>query len=571
MSASLRLAAVFVAALLSAPAALASHVIVPDDHPTIGAALAAFADTVYVRDGTYDEDVIITGDALGHFYGLALLPAEAPPYGVIPFPRIQRLRIEASTSSAAVTVRGFRCRGPVEVGAGMNGPATFEACAFDSGLTSGHADPLTLRGCLIRGGVQVQPWSLEMTACTVLGGVDVSWFEGTVTVRDNLIEGPAPYGLRVVDYDGGAALERNTIVGCTVGLLLDGPKYEDRIAGNQVRDCTGDGIRVEWRQAGEGSARLERNQVRRCGGDGLVLERGFYRVLDNTIDSVIGSGIHGSGTVWPQVAGNHVTATGGPGLCLEALVLAVRGNRVTRTGGDGMRLEQADTVESNVVGHCAGDGMAIATGTPNLRLVGNTAYFSSGSGFVLHAPSGAVVERNIGYANGAYGLAAEGAGTTLACDDWFGNLAGPTSGVAPGATDLEVDPAFCDAVHDDVTLASGSPLVAPPGCGRIGALDVGCTSPGGVAPEAASGALRAWPLPARRGVWMAFAPNETPMRLEVFDLAGARRWERAVAVGAGSIVWTGDDEAGHALASGVYFARLTRGGGSETIRIVIAR
>src|SRR5262249_17606221 len=46
-------------------------------------------------------------------------------------------------------------------------------------------------------------------------------------------------------------------------------------------------------------------------------------------------------------------------------------------------------------------------------------------------------------------------------------------GTTPGASDLQVDPLFCDLANNDVRLQSDSPLVGG-GCDTIGARGVGC-------------------------------------------------------------------------------------------------
>src|SRR5439155_17004496 len=77
--------------------------------------------------------------------------------------------------------------------------------------------------------------------------------------------------------------------------------------------------------------------------------------------------------------------------------------------------------------------------------------------------------------NGQWGLSVGGAGpVALACNDWFANKLGAINGVAPGSTDLSVDPLFCEVDSADVRLDSASPLVNVAGCGQIGALGVGC-------------------------------------------------------------------------------------------------
>lgn len=64
------------------------------------------------------------------------------------------------------------------------------------------------------------------------------------------------------------------------------------------------------------------------------------------------------------------------------------------------------------------------------------------------------------------------------------------------------------------------------------------------------------------------------LRLELFDAAGrrVRAWSRTShPTGEGSIVWTGEDERGREVSSGVYFLRLVTGSGSDHRRILLLR
>jgi len=62
----------------------------------------------------------------------------------------------------------------------------------------------------------------------------------------------------------------------------------------------------------------------------------------------------------------------------------------------------------------------------------------------------------------------------LGCNDWFRNGMGAVTGVAESADDLKLDPLFCDYSAGNVSPFANSPLVGRPGCGQIGAKDVGC-------------------------------------------------------------------------------------------------
>jgi hypothetical protein len=141
------------------------------------------------------------------------------------------------------------------------------------------------------------------------------------------------------------------------------------------------------------------------------------------------------------------------------------------------------TVDRNVVGHCGGDGIRLTSPIEyrTTLLMANTAFRNSGAGLVFVVPVAdrqGVLDHNISFENGRYGLEFRGPGTTLlSCNDWFGNVAGAISGAELGATDLSLDPLFCDVAQNDVRLSAGSPLLDAAGCGQIGALGQGCEAP----------------------------------------------------------------------------------------------
>ncbi len=94
-----------------------------------------------------------------------------------------------------------------------------------------------------------------------------------------------------------------------------------------------------------------------------------------------------------------------------------------------------------------------------------------------------------------------------------------------------------------------------------------------------SARLRAWPNPSSAPVQFALAPSATgPLRLEIFDLRGRRLCARMIdaGLGAGSdeeraLSWSGCDEEGEPVPSGVYLARATAGGASTSTKFVLLR
>jgi hypothetical protein len=86
---------------------------------------------------------------------------------------------------------------------------------------------------------------------------------------------------------------------------------------------------------------------------------------------------------------------------------------------------------------------------------------------------------------------------------------------------------------------------------------------------ASRGTLRGAPNPARGTQRLAFArPLAEGGRVEVLDLAGRCRVERALAAGTTSWIWDGHGDDGTRLESGVYFVRVTDGARSAIARVV---
>jgi hypothetical protein len=64
-----------------------------------------------------------------------------------------------------------------------------------------------------------------------------------------------------------------------------------------------------------------------------------------------------------------------------------------------------------------------------------------------------------------------------------------------------------------------------------------------------------------------------PVRVDIIDVTGraVRSWETQGAAGPNRVDWDGTDAAGRAVASGVYWYRVTSGAWSESRRMVLAR
>ncbi|MCK4414807.1 MAG: C10 family peptidase [Candidatus Eisenbacteria sp.] len=181
-----------------------------------------------------------------------------------------------------------------------------------------------------------------------------------------------------------------------------------------------------------------------------------------------------------------------------------------------------------------------------------------------------------------------GSSVTLGCCDLFGNVGGDWTGciAAQAGIDgnLEADPAFCAPAAGDFTLMNTSPCAAehaPPGCGRIGANDVGCDDPAGIETRpaipaqwtlaAASPAAAGGPVAIHFGVP---AGRARDVHLSLFDITGrqvALIYAGSRSPGCYTIQWDGRNRAGMPLRSGVYFARLHSKERSLTRRILLIR
>jgi hypothetical protein len=124
---------------------------------------------------------------------------------------------------------------------------------------------------------------------------------------------------------------------------------------------------------------------------------------------------------------------------------------------------------------------ALRTAGGAVHLEGNTFFRNVSLGgasvhVALRTPSALVsVTRNIFCGD------QEGAGLALpprserACNLYYDNFRGALLAGEPSADELQTNPEFCDFRGLDLTLRHGSPAAGDsPGCGRIGALDVGC-------------------------------------------------------------------------------------------------
>ncbi len=165
-----------------------------------------------------------------------------------------------------------------------------------------------------------------------------------------------------------------------------------------------------------------------------------------------------------------------------------------------------------------------------------------------------------------------GSAPAIACSDVFANAGGNYGGTLADQTgingNISADPLFCDAPGGEYTLDALSPCLPwNNDCHvQMGAYGWGC---GVTAAEETTPAAFAFapphPNPFNPKTTLRFAlPRAAAVDLAIFDVSG-RRVARLVAgdtlpAGQHAIDWEGRDEAGRALPSGVYLARLSAAG-----------
>lgn len=428
-----RLALLVALLLACAPRAHAAVAVVPDDFPTLQAAIESPADTIWVRPGDYPESIY-----LEIYY---LLPGDReklvvegyPGTSVLDRPRLGPITVFGNSDAGPVVFRGVHFTGVTR----FNSPekasieVAIESCAFDVGAAF-VGNQVAVRGSILRGTVEFHHSTGGFTADTLQGGRITVSGEGTMGVAQCVFEGPGDVALDLAVRHMGVGINTSRFRGYTRAIAGYVEDYSLWIADNRFEDC---GTAIDVTLLSQNY--VLRNEVLRC-GSGIILAADYHiRLLENRVQECTGVGILAT------------LATG-----------------------------QADLFR-NVVGDCDGDGIVLrqAADTKGV-LVSNTCYGNGGSGISVDRASGDVTEvtGNIGYANGAYGLSVDSDVHVLAlgCNDWFGNSLGAVSGTSPGATDLALDPRFCDVGAGDVHLRSTSPLLAVAGCDAIGALGVGC-------------------------------------------------------------------------------------------------
>jgi len=545
---------------LTSPAA-AVTVVVPDDHPTIQAALDAGADVIQVRDGLVPERIKIA-----HHATIERAELNISWLGGIwaSLPSVRSIEMAPdcpSESSPQVRIRGVRFLGKVDI-TGCAHVVVFEGCRFDSGFVASGFNSINMiasvRGCTILGNASIGSEWTQFVGNTVIGAKVSIRAGGSHDIRANYLLGPSDVGLELNLRDSGGEVAENTIRGTGVGIrMLDAGGAPQPLRHNEIADCDGNGIDYshQWSESPL-TATCDTNRIVNCGGAGIAIRTT-------------------SGSYWNSLSmrGNVILGSGQQGVVLEnTIAYPVRGNTILDSSGDGFVTTTAAQFEGNVIGRSGGAGLKILL--EPATVLGNTLFSNAGAGIhLVSSYSGDSVLRNISAFNGGPGILLEGGDApVLGCNDWFVNAGGPTVGITPGATDLFLHPIFCDVSAADVHLAANSPLLNAGDCGLIGALGQGCNAITAVEPSSTPSprGFLAFPVPSRGIVAFSLPPSPSPVELEVFDVAGARRWQSMLPAGTTAAQWDRRESTGRSAAPGVYFARLRRDGAEiARVRIVL--
>jgi hypothetical protein len=209
---------------------------------------------------------------------------------------------------------------------------------------------------------------------------------------------------------------------------------------------------------------------------------------------------------------------------------------------------------------------------------------NSGGGLYIKA-SDPVIDHSILAANSGPAIHCATPGrvaTVSACDLWAntgGNWIGQVQIQQLQRENLQVDPLFC--ADDDPQLAANSPCAAEnSGIGLIGAWGIGCGSQDGavhVEPDSVIVGKRLFvsPNPVNPQTTVSFEVSEPGLvRVRVHDLRGAVVASLVDAVlprGRQRVPWTGVDDRGRQVASGIYLVSVQTSRGLITSKMLVAR
>ena len=494
----------------------ATTLTVPDQAPTIQAALDARPDTVMVRPGIYAESPQVAN-------GVALLRTPDASSGWVV---VDTLKTH-NEGPGPYVFRGLQVKGPVMIVGGGWSEYIFTQCDLQGSVNDNIKNyAIYFSKCRVSGPLDLWVDYLELDSCQVTGGVGISK-DSPVTVRGCLIEGGG-----VCHYgDNNFVVEGNTIRGGGVGVIS---RASATISNNLIEDCSGDGITVD-----RYGARISNNVIRRCG-----------------------VGISADHANWVSIVGNTIEQSRFTGLAIGDVYEAeVIGNTFWMCAGDGMR-----------AGYTSRYSLTARNNTSCFN--GQSGFVSDPYPDEAQEWTG-----NIGTGNGQYGFQwlHSGAGT-FNCNDWYGNVVGQVQGRPFGGTEFSVDPEFCDGPGGDLHLNAASPLLAWPGCGSIGALGAACGAVAGVGDGAVTSVgfalTHVGPVPTTgRIAFEIVVPRAATIEVTVHDVQGrvvARLASGEWSAGRHAIEWSGVGGQGR-VPPGLYLIRYRFPGGQASRGIVISR
>jgi hypothetical protein len=404
------------AALLSVPAA-AETLRVPQDHPTIQAAVdaAVDGDTILISAGTYAEEVQVagkTGLILKAKGKVVLDPAGVQSNGVrlqgAPDTQLIGLRVTGGLTAA---IEADDCPGLQLVRCRSEG-------SFNRGLDVETCDGALLDRCHITDPVGRAIWVHASDA---------------VSVRRCRVE-RAGEGLRA-ETGAGLLIERNVLRDVTIGTLRLGVGLGEAVddslilrntidvasdngilhfgAGNQfernvVRDVIGDGFQLGFGDGNSGNT-LRRNRVLRATGTGIRGGGALTVLEDNRLVDVGNDGINiqGDGLMATR---NRIIRPGADGVVCVSPGATVSHNKVVGPGAIGVLVElgtDGSTIEHNRVTAPGEDGVQVLGN--DSTYTGNVVTGAVDDGFQLDGV-GNVLTKNRASGSGGFDLQDNAAG-----------------------------------------------------------------------------------------------------------------------------------------------------------------
>ncbi len=212
---------------------------------------------------------------------------------------------------------------------------------------------------------------------------------------------------------------------------------------------------------------------------------------------------------------------------------------------------------------------------------------ADGSAFHLRSASGVSIIRSIlAFAPEGAALTSDGTATVqIYCSDVYGNAGGDWIGDLGGQlgsnNNFSLNPSFCDQYAGDFTLASNSPClpVHNPCNLQVGAFGQGCVAtevpetPRRVPSELVLEPNVPNPFNPRTTIFFS-VPDEGDVKVSIYGIDGRRITTLLTGVvgpGRHQVVWTGTDDQGRQVASGVYLVRVEAKGESRVRKLALVR